>query len=219
MTDTKPKQPVWLRAPQVHDLLKPQFAEIPQKLEGKFRSALAQGGFRCQARFAKLETNSGSIRKRNWAIPEWLWSINHGQFSLLEDRFVLDLDSPFDTETCRGEGDLVGVWSVDLHCLQFHEAELRDFFTLPPKQNESTASAAPHKVGRPIARDKWEDFALALALVAHTAGPEAFKSKRALYAAVERVLMSLGKEALDEKSVRRLLERFIAEKDSEKLDR
>lgn len=217
MTDTDKKGAEWLRSPIALELLKPRFADIPEKIDGTLRSAMIKGAIRCQARFVSFETKDDTTIKRIWSIPKWVWALVPGTFSLLDDRYVVDLDVALDEHSSRGLKELVGVWGLDMQGLQFHEAEFRDFFTLPAASPSKDGMALKPDRGRPVDMDKWEDFALGLALTAHVAGPEAYKSRRALYIAVENVLRSLDKSAMDEKSVRKLLDRFLSTKDEEKI--
>lgn len=84
---------------------------------------LQKGLIRSQARTAHFSIANREIRKYNWPIPEWVWQLRGGNFALLEDRFYAVIDE-FAPPTQAREGELAGLWKVELRELKIHKSEM-----------------------------------------------------------------------------------------------
>lgn len=84
---------------------------------------LQKGLIRSQARTAHLSIADHEIRKYNWSIPEWVWQLRTGDLILSEDRFHAVIDE-FAPPSQAREGELAGLWKVDLRELKFHKPEM-----------------------------------------------------------------------------------------------
>lgn len=139
----------WTRTREVIDLLEPALQCSQPVMEGRIRSALQVGAFRCQARFVDLQVSGKPVSvKLPWTIPQWLWKIPSGRIRLVLDSFSVSV-GPYDLEGIDLPEDYLGFERAHLQGLRFHPAEFRDFFQLQPlpekpkpKKRKTTVSKA-----------------------------------------------------------------------------
>ena len=117
-------------------------------LEFRLLLGLQKGLIRSQARTAHLSIADHEIRKFNWPIPEWVWQLRGGNLILSEDRFHAVIDE-FAPPSQAREGELAGLWKVELRELKIHKPEMLRNLNISavsppsaPVQNKSTSITA-----------------------------------------------------------------------------
>lgn len=203
-------RPDWLRANEVRELLVGNFAEGSPDLDQRICKALEGGAFRCQARYAIFEKNNKRIRKRNWAIPFWLWSSHDGNLSLDSDEFNCKFDSPITDEDFIKDKFMVGVSQIILQGLVFHGNELREFFNVKRDDHKLDPLTTCIPRGRPVETKRWEEFSLTFALVAALDDESSFANVSRLYNRIASRMAESGmSDCFSEMKVRSLLRQFI----------
>jgi hypothetical protein len=104
-------------------------------------------------------------------------------------------------------GDYSETEHIKLFGVTFHADDLAAFLggTTSFHETPLLPGRAKSPAGRKPELDRWADFGAALALIAHTAGPDDLKSANALYEAASGALSASGRNPLSKKTVSRMI--------------
>ncbi|GGD50685.1 hypothetical protein GRI62_06540 [Erythrobacter arachoides] len=147
----------WLTSANLRDVL----AEVtPGAGTQELIDALGRGYITGRAKYVDVVKSAGRLisEHENWNIPRKLWSHRNSRLDLESDQF--------EGRVAINEGGLLGVvGAAEFRCdrLLFNQAEVREFFKLPPVSAGSGSETGGRKKGRSPAAG-WPIFAAALAL-------------------------------------------------------
>lgn len=150
----------WIRSKEVTAILSSEYDGNPQDGEARLLTALQSGLIRGQARFARFHFQAEERKLPNWPVPEWVWRLRDGRFSLAEDRFhalVCDSDSP----SLGRVAEFKYLQKIDLFEFKIHRDELLRHFDIRSVAQQTLAAPVRFTIKAKTDCIKWLEAAFA----------------------------------------------------------